>query len=85
MLYQAFYDTPGHIGPIVRVIGIVGNVLLLLTLHRARLFNSPFVYLKCIALASLVHLLAMMAFGVNDCSACQFSADTYYYLITFQW
>lgn len=69
----------------MRVIGIVGNILMVLTLHKGRLKDPYYFYLKCIALASLIYLLASLGDVLLDCAACQYSVETFFYLVRYYW
>ena len=69
-----------YVQPILSVFGIVGNFFMLLTIHYGHLNDSPYVYLKCIALGDLILLVVIMGLSVARCAICEFSLETAYYL-----
>ena len=69
-----------YVRPIVTPIGIVGNSVLLLTIHRGNLNESPYVYLRCIALAGLILLVGVLGLAIASCQTCQYSFETEYYM-----
>ena len=58
---------------------------MLLTISYGRLKESPYVYLKCVAVADIVYLLADMSLPVVRCDWCHFSVATAYYLQVYYW
>ncbi|XP_022658008.1 uncharacterized protein LOC111249019 [Varroa destructor] len=69
-----------YIQPVLSAFGIVGNVFMLLTIHYGHLSDSPYVYLKCIALGDLILLIVICGLSFARCATCQFSLETAYYL-----
>lgn len=53
---------------------------MLLTIHYGHLSDSPYVYLKCIALGDLILLIVICGLSFARCATCQFSLETAYYL-----
>lgn len=58
---------------------------MLLTIHYGHLKESPYVYLKCIALADIVYLLVEMSLVLVRCDWCQYSLRTAYNMEVYYW
>lgn len=74
-----------YITPPISLIGIVGHTLMLLTLRYGQLSDSPYVYLKCIALGSFFYEVVSLCEDPVYCPACQYSVETFYNLYVYQW
>ena len=74
-----------YVFPFLSVFGIVGNVFMLLTIRYGRLHDSPYVYLKFIAMADLILSLLLMTSWLPYCKNCNFSVHTMFYLQYYFW